>query len=73
MRPMEEGEETNLEVDYWAAVKGGWKLDIRWLPSTCRYHCRVFHNGTLEGDAQFDYPHEVVEWLGKHFTALQEE
>lgn len=68
---MEPGEDPDLDMDYWSATKGPWKLDVRWCPGPSTYLCRVFHNGALEADVDVDYPHEVVEWIAKHFSALQ--
>jgi hypothetical protein len=59
--------------DLWSATKLSWQLQVLWRGDIGKYRCRVVKDdegGRPREDRTFDYPHEVVEWLGECFTRL---
>ncbi|GAG23398.1 unnamed protein product, partial [marine sediment metagenome] len=56
----------------WTATKLGWRLQVLWRGDQAKFYCRAGRIG--EDDVRearlFDYPHEVVEWMGRWFTQL---
>ena len=58
----------------WTATRGEQKLEIRWMGNHAKYFCRAYLKaGDDENPDEatiVDYPHEVVDWLGRWFQNL---
>jgi hypothetical protein len=56
----------------WMARKGPWTLEVRWRGDLAKFFCRLLREDESEPrEARtFDYPHEVVEWVGTWFAQL---
>ena len=58
----------------WTAHRGDQMLEVRWVGTHAKYFCRVFlapedrENPTES--RTFDYPHEVIDWLGMWFQNM---
>lgn len=72
--PTEEELVAGYEGRLWRAQKGSWTLEVLWRGDTAKFFCQVLRapeNEPRESRA-FDYPHEVVAWLGVWFAQLVE-
>jgi hypothetical protein len=70
--PTEEETVQGYEGHLWTARKGPWALEVRWRGDTAKFLCRLLREAE-EGPREvrtFDYPHEVVEWVGIWFAQL---
>jgi len=59
--------------DVWIARKLSWRIEVVWRGDIGRFRCRVIKNEEVDrprDDRMFDYPHEVVEWVGNCFARL---
>lgn len=69
---------TELEQGYegvlWTAHRGNQKLEVRWMGNHAKYLCRVFlvpqDDENPTESRVFDYPHEVLQWLGIWFQNM---
>lgn len=70
--PTREEMEVGYEGARWRARKGGWTLEVHWRGDRAKYVCCVLRDGEDEPrEARiFDYPHEIVEWVGLWFAQL---
>ena len=68
-----EMDDPEYEGELWSATKLSWQLKIRWMGNHAKYHCWVLQHENEDEPREaltFDYPHEVVDWLGKWFAHL---
>lgn len=74
MRVPSEGEiAAGYQGNMWIATKGNWKLEVVWRGDQGKFLCRTFRIDDPENPAEsraFDYPHEVVDWIGVWLTQL---
>lgn len=66
--------DAGYEGDLWAATRQDQKLEVRWRGDHGKYLCRVYLNSENEEEPTeartFDYPHEVINWLGLWFQNI---
>lgn len=58
---------TGYRGDMWMATKGDWKLEVVWRGDEAKFHCRTSRISDPAKPVElrsFDYPHEVVDWIG---------
>lgn len=62
------------EGEIWIATRGKQRLEVRWRGDHAKYLCRVYLDAAdKESPAEsrtFDYPHEVINWLGLWFQNI---
>jgi hypothetical protein len=59
--------------DIWIASKGDWKIEVVWRGDQGKFLCRSVHADEPDNPREsrtFDYPHEVVDWIGVWSTQL---
>jgi hypothetical protein len=65
--PTREEIEAGYEGVRWSARKKGWALEVVWRGDRGKYVCRSLQSDDEDHvfeECSFDYPHEVVEWVG---------
>lgn len=65
--PTDEERETGCRGELWMATKGDWKLEVVWRGDHAKYLCRTVRLSDRDNPVEartFDYPHEVVDWIG---------
>jgi hypothetical protein len=65
--------DAGYEGDLWSAAKLSWRIDVIWRGDLGKYRCAAVKDEDEDNPREartFDYPHEVVEWLGQWFTRL---
>lgn len=73
MRVPDESELATYQGELWIATKGHWKLEVRWRGDHGKFLCRAVRVDDPQNPAEartFDYPHEVVDWIGSWGTRL---
>jgi len=53
--------------ELWMAVKGDWKLEVCWRGDHAKFNCQAVRLSAPENPMEsraFDYPHEVIDWIG---------
>jgi len=73
MRVPTEGEVGTYRGELWLATKGDWKLEVLWRGDHGKFLCRAVRVDDPDNPAAsrtFDYPHEVVDWIGVWTTQL---
>jgi len=67
--------EAGYEGDLWVATRTNQRLEVRWRGDHGKYLCRVYLDAAADDEAPteartFDYPHEVINWLGLWFQNI---